>query len=336
MPADETTPAVDREAFAAVLEELYALPPGEFTGVRNGHARRLRGEGDRVTAERVARLRKPAAAAWLVNMLVRHEDEEVATALDLGDGLRQAQADLDGQALRELSRQRRRLVTAITGGGRSLARDLGHPASDRTLLQVEETLNAAMLDAEAAAAVRTGMLVDALSTSGLGTLRLADAVADHTALGEVAGSASRPGPTPEGGGTDGSGRSNLSVVPEADADDREHRREQARRRARERVEAQQRLEAVEAELAESERELAQRSEHRETLRAATLQVNGELDELHRQVVELEDRLESLDEELAEAGALVEEGEVAVTGVRTARDEARQSLEAIPEDRDEQE
>jgi hypothetical protein len=287
------------ETFAALADELYGLAPAAFTDARNGYVKELKAAGDRETSDRVKALKKPAAAAWVVNMLVRHQAEEMTQVLDLGASLRAAQADLDGEALRELAKQRRRLVAAVAGKGSTLARDLGQKVSESVLRQVEDTLHAAMVDTDAEAAVRSGMLVDPLSPSGVGSLKVASAVADHTALGrsarplsEVTGSAAkRPG---------------LSVVPEPDpaAREREERREA-------RTAAKQALRAAEADLAVARKELKEREKQVSDLQAATLQVNGEIDELRRALDALESRLERLDEQ----------GEA-------AREERDESLEAV--------
>jgi hypothetical protein len=114
-----------QEALDAVAEELYGLSPAEFTGARNDYAKQLRDQGDRELSDKVKTLKKPSAAAWVVNLLVRHHHDEMTQVLDLGEALRQAQADLDGQAMRELARQRRTLISAMATKGRALARDLG-------------------------------------------------------------------------------------------------------------------------------------------------------------------------------------------------------------------
>ncbi len=289
------------ETFAALADELYGLAPGEFTDARNRYAKDLTGSGDRPTAARVKALRKPAAAAWVVNMLVRHRAEEMTQVLDLGASLRAAQADLDGEALRELARQRRRLVSAVAGKGRALARDLGLKISESVLRQVEDTLHAAMVDTDAEAAVRTGMLVDPLAPAGAGSLKVATAVADHTALGRSARPLSEVTASAEGR------RPGLSVVPEPDPAERE--REQRRER---RTAAKQALRSAQADLAVAQKELKARERRVSDLQAATLQVNGEIDELRRQIDALESRLERIDQDAAEAA--------------DERDEARESVE----------
>jgi chromosome segregation ATPase len=275
------------EQLVEVAEKLYALTPAEFTPARNEEAKRLKSDGHKELSDRVKVLKKPATAAWVVNMLVRHDAEEVAQMLDLGESLQRAQADLDGDALRELNRQRRKLISVMAQKGRALARDLGVNISSAVVDQVGDTLHAAMIDTDAAAAVRTGLLVEPLSPSGVGSLKLASAI-EHTALGQ-------PTKAPASGSATkreaGSARTGLRAVPGPDAEER--RREQ-QRRARE--EAAAFVETAEAGLAEARKELEAREKAVSDLQASCLQVNGEIDELRRRIDELEDRLEQLDEE----------------------------------------
>jgi hypothetical protein len=116
---------VATDPLLSIAEELYSLPPTEFTGTRNQWAKQTRADGDPELAKRVGELRKPSVSAWVVNMMMRHQGEQMAQVLDLGASLRQAQSDLDGDALRELTRQRRQLTTAVTHQGRTLAAELG-------------------------------------------------------------------------------------------------------------------------------------------------------------------------------------------------------------------
>ncbi len=300
-----------QETFAALAEELYGVAPAAFTDARNGYVKELKAAGDSALAERVKGLKKPAAAAWVVNMLVRHQAEEMHQVLDLGASLRAAQADLDGEALRELAKQRRRLVAVVAGKGRTLARDLGHKVSESVQRQVEDTLHAAMIDTDAERAVRSGMLVDPLSPSGTGALKVATAVADHTALGRSA----RPLSEVTAAGT-GTGARRLSVVPDPDPAERER---EARREAR--SAAKRALRSAQADLAVTQKELKQRDKRVADLQASTLQVNGEIDELRRQIDELESRLERLDEQVASATEDREESTEAVELAQEAVDDA---------------
>lgn len=299
------------ETFAALAEELYGVAPAAFTDARNGYVKELKAAGDSALAERVKGLKKPAAAAWVVNMLVRHQAEEMHQVLDLGASLRAAQADLDGEALRELAKQRRRLVAVVAGKGRALARDLGHKVSESVQRQVEDTLHAAMIDTDAERAVRSGMLVDPLSPSGTGALKVATAVADHTALGR----SPRPLSEVTATGT-GTAARRLSVVPDPDPAERER---EARREAR--SAAKRALRSAQADLSVTQKELRQRDKRVADLQASTLQVNGEIDELRRQIDELESRLERLDEQVASATEDRDESTEAVELAQEAVDDA---------------
>ena len=93
-----------------IADELYALPLAEFTPARDAQAKALKGTP---LAAPVKALRKPSTAAWVVNLLVRHESEQVAQVLQVGAALRAAQANLSGDELRALTRQRRQLTAAV-------------------------------------------------------------------------------------------------------------------------------------------------------------------------------------------------------------------------------
>ncbi len=310
------------DPFEAIAAELYGLAPGDFTAARNDYAKQLKDEGDRELSDRVKALRKPAAAAWVVNMLVRHNADEMTQVLDLGESLRQAQADLDGDALRELARQRRRLIAAVAGKGRTLARELGQKVSESVVRQVEDTLHAAMIDTDAAAAVRTGLLVDPLSATGVGSLKVASAVAEHTALGSGAR------PLHEVAGPAGSRSTGLRAVPGPDADELAERKREEQRRARE--EAAAAVEEAQADLDRSRSELAAHEKAVSDLQAQCLQVNGEIDELKRRIDELEDRLEQLDESSDAARQERDEAAEHVALAESALAEAQVALETLPD------
>src|SRR4051795_9075400 len=72
------------------VARLYGLPPEDFTAGRNALAGELRAEGDHEAAATVKALRKPTAAAWAVNQLVRAEPDLVEALLGAGGELRQA------------------------------------------------------------------------------------------------------------------------------------------------------------------------------------------------------------------------------------------------------
>ena len=88
----------------------------------------------------------------------------------MGAALREAQASLDGAELRALTRQRRQLTAAITRQARALAGEHGQQVTAAVAEQVEAILTAAMVEEAAGAAVRTGLLLTAFSTTGVDSL----------------------------------------------------------------------------------------------------------------------------------------------------------------------
>ncbi|MEJ7743055.1 MAG: hypothetical protein WKF73_11155 [Nocardioidaceae bacterium] len=100
--------------FEAVVDELYGLPLKEFTAARKERAKAARAEGNPELSAVIQALDKPTVAAWLTNQLVRVHREEVDALLELGADLREVMADLSGDELRELTRQRHQLVLLLS------------------------------------------------------------------------------------------------------------------------------------------------------------------------------------------------------------------------------
>ncbi|MGW5696206.1 hypothetical protein ACWEWX_36430, partial [Streptomyces asiaticus] len=133
----------------AVADELYALPPADFTAARDERAKDARTAGDRKLAERIRRLRRPTKAAWASNLLVRRQPDEAEQVLRLGEALRQAHQDLDGGQLRKLSTQQRQVIAALARQARELTAQAGQPIGEGAQREVQETLRAVLADPEA-------------------------------------------------------------------------------------------------------------------------------------------------------------------------------------------
>ncbi len=151
-----------------VADELYGLPPAEFTAARDRRAAEARADGERDTARAIAAMRRPSTSAWLVNLLVRDDRSEAWSFVELGRALRQAQQELAGDEMRALSQQRRKLVIGLTGRARRLGGTAGQQVSADVSRQVEETLSAVLADDAAAALFTSGRLTTALRHSGMG------------------------------------------------------------------------------------------------------------------------------------------------------------------------
>ncbi|GHH57084.1 hypothetical protein [Streptomyces candidus] len=151
--------------FESVADELYGLRPEDFTAARNERARAARTAGDRNLAKRITALRRPTLSAWASNLLVREQSGEVGPLVRLGEQLRQAHHNLDGEQLRELTHQQRVLIGALSRQARQLTAEAGHEVSEDVQQEVEETLHAVLADPQAATEWAAGRLVKPLSTT---------------------------------------------------------------------------------------------------------------------------------------------------------------------------
>jgi hypothetical protein len=310
----------------AAADELYALRPDGFVARRDELAAEAKQAGDRTLAADVKKLPRPSVAAWAVNMLLRHHPDQVEQVLDLGAALREAQESMAGDELRQLGRQRRQLTAAVTRQARSLASELGQKLGDAAVTQVEETLHAAMVDAEAARAIRTGLLAKPLAVTGTEAADVVESVAVRCALGKSAVRRASVGRRTGGKAADAgaaradeqsrpepSHRPELSVVPD---------------NSRAIKEAEAELAGAEQALADAERKLVKAGRKVEKRTAKGLQLRAELEELRRRAAELEERIEANEDELAEAEETRDEREAAVSGAQAGTDRARKALEGL--------
>ena len=165
------------DPFEAVALRLHALPTTEFVSARDDEARSLRATGEVDAAARVKALRRPSAAAGLVNALVRDDTSLVEELRQVGRRLRPAQQTADPAELRALDRERRALVSRCVDAAADLARRSGQSATAATLREIEQTFWAALVDAGAFAAVAAGALRRSLAPNGFGPVDLDDASA---------------------------------------------------------------------------------------------------------------------------------------------------------------
>ena len=245
-----------------VADELYGLPPEEFTAARNTCAKAAKDDGDRELAAAVTALRKPTAGAWLLNQLVRQHRGEVDGVLELGIRLRAAQGTLGAADLRALDEQRRQLTRAVARQAVAIAVAAGRKVSPQVTADVEETLRSAMVDPDAGAALATGLLTDTFSSNGLEPVDVARVVALSSGASRAAGRA--PTRTATTSDAVAQARAERAARALADAERAVEAAEEdlrtaldASERAKQTaVEARRRREEVESQLAEVRRRLA--------------------------------------------------------------------------------
>lgn len=157
-------------AFELATQELYALHPDQFAAARDEQAKQAKAGGDAALARELAKLRRPTLSAFLVNLLWRDQRPVLEQLLQVAEGLTQAQAQASGSALRELMAVRRELEAALLRRSRALAAEAGVTVSAAMEREVQDTLAAALANAEVAAELRTGRMVKPASYSGFGSL----------------------------------------------------------------------------------------------------------------------------------------------------------------------
>ncbi|GLY19403.1 hypothetical protein Kisp01_64170 [Kineosporia sp. NBRC 101677] len=160
--------------------ELYAVEPGRFTAERTRLTKEARQAKDTEAAKAIGELRRPTTSAWLLNQLVRGEQgagEEIDRLEQLGHELREAQAALDAQLMRELTKERHQLVAALVQRAEEIAEQAGQKVSAAVRRELEDTLGAAVADEQASLAVTSGRLTRALTYAGFGEVDVTEATA---------------------------------------------------------------------------------------------------------------------------------------------------------------
>ena len=235
-------------------------------------------------------LRKPVVSAWAVNVLVQQGG--LTDALGLAAELREAQDDLDGAELARLSTQRRALVSGLAKQAAALGRDRGVTVSQAARDDIEKTINAAVMDATAAAAVSTGRLVRPLEATGFDAVDVSDAVD-----GSLAGVAAPPPPS---------------------RDDLAERR--ARKAAEQAVRAAERTAGeTERALRQIEERLTKARERADLLHDRVSDLRAELDRIGADATEADATVERLDTERTDAAAAAKAAARDAEAARVARD-----------------
>ncbi|MEU4574205.1 MULTISPECIES: hypothetical protein [Nonomuraea] len=213
-----------------VTGRLYGLAPADFTAARTAEARAAKDAGDAALAREIGKLRKPTVSAWAVNRISREHPDALEELLELGQELRDAWQAHDADALAELTRRRGEVTGRVAG----LVRDELSPAA---ATEVDQTLDAAVVDAGAADEVRRGRLAKPLRYSGFA-----------------------PAPAPAGRPPGRRRKPGTQADETAEADAARRRAETEARKAKEREEAEAAHREWSQALEEAERDHAERAD----------------------------------------------------------------------------
>ncbi|WP_367318969.1 hypothetical protein [Streptomyces sp. HUAS ZL42] len=250
-----------------VADELYGLRPEQFTAARGERAVAALAAGDRTLAGQISRLRRPSLAAWASNLLVRRQPDQVQPLVELGEALRQAHRDLDGEQLRELVHQQRLLIGALSRQAAQLAAEAGHPIGADARREVQDTLQAVLGDPDAARQWASGRLTKALTPA------VGFPATTAKAPPPPAGPAARPAKAPP------SRRREESAASAAE----QRRRRQLDEAHRSADEADRDLRAREAEAEEATRQAQDAKERRDTLEERVSALAQELERVEEEL-----------------------------------------------------
>jgi hypothetical protein len=152
------------EPMADELDALYDVKPEEFTALRATLAAAAKKRGDSEAAKRISAARRPTTAAWIVNRSALRDHDLSARLAGLGERLRDAHTAMEGDQIRTLSAEQRRLVDDVARAAFEEAELVGPSAALRDA--VTATLQAAIADPDVSA--RLGRLTKAEQWSGFG------------------------------------------------------------------------------------------------------------------------------------------------------------------------
>jgi hypothetical protein len=260
------------------VDALYGLPIEEFTSARDALVKELRKDGRREDAEWVNGLRKPSAAAWVVNQLARTQasgagELQVAAQALADEHARLMAGEARADDLRVAADRQGAAIAALLDKAAGLLDPGGHSPSRATLEKAGQTLAALALDDQTRNAFAAGRLTHESRSVGLG----------------LVGATAAPAPK----------------TSDARADD--DRRERAQSEARRRAELRKALEAAKGEerterraLERAEQEAQQARHDAERAKARLDDAEAELEggrarheEAIARVAELESSLEHL-------------------------------------------
>ena len=149
----------------ASADDLYGVDPAEFVTARAALAKRLRADGDREEAARVAKLRRPPQSAWALNLLARTDPDRIDAVFAAATALRDALADGGaGVDRREAQAAYRGAIDAAVAAAAALA----EVTADDMRNRIRTNLLAAGVDEDLAVAVQRGVLPDDQEAPGFG------------------------------------------------------------------------------------------------------------------------------------------------------------------------
>jgi len=152
-----------------VIDELYAVPPKEFSSARNATAASLKAAGHVKEAQAVRQLGKPSPFLWATNQLGRQDPEGVARFVDVVNRVRRSQLH-DPRTAAEGMKTIRAELQALTNRAADVLTKAGYRISPATSARISNTVLAAAVDAGLVDDLRYGRLTAELAAPGFEVL----------------------------------------------------------------------------------------------------------------------------------------------------------------------
>ena len=158
------------------LDPLYREHPDGFVKARDALAKELRAGGDKAGADDVKKLRRPSAAAWLLNRAALRDPKALKAFAAASEALEKAQRralegkDKGAEKWRAAAEREREASAAVLDAAEKEASEAGHPATKQALDLVDGTLRAAAADPELRETVVSGRLDRERSAATIGGL----------------------------------------------------------------------------------------------------------------------------------------------------------------------
>ncbi|HKQ65903.1 MAG TPA: hypothetical protein VJZ73_12890, partial [Methylomirabilota bacterium] len=151
------------------LDELYGVPPGEFTAARNAKAAALKAAGRAEDAQTVRQLPKPTPFLWAVNQLARQDSERLARFIDVVRRGRRSQLH-DPRTAAEDMRTIRAELQALTSRATEILTTAGYGAPSSSSARISNTVLGAATDDDRVDDLRHGRLDAELAAPGFEVL----------------------------------------------------------------------------------------------------------------------------------------------------------------------
>jgi hypothetical protein len=156
----------EQPTLPAQAEKLFAVSPDQFVAERNALVRKLRDEGRADEAAAVAELRKPSAVVFAVNRAARDRPKAAQAAATAAVALREAQVNGDADAFNSALADLDSSLDMLAEVAVAHLAPSGKAPSEAMRRRLRELLRSAVADDDARAALVRGVLAAELEAVG--------------------------------------------------------------------------------------------------------------------------------------------------------------------------